>query len=136
MLRAAQWNTGSVWETRRSTTTGSHTEPSTNSTPEAGRFSRRPVNRSSSTVTRAFSRSRRRTRALPTKPAPPVTSTLLFSRDIAALLDDGSSALEAEPQVDERPHDAPPVADEPHLRRAARMIAHRHRHFMDPVAAA
>src|SRR5262249_26274267 len=135
MLRAAPWNTTSLPSTRRSTTAGSHTEPCTNSNPDSGRFSRRPVKRSSSTVTRAFSRSSRRTSALPTNPAPPVTSTLRFSRDIAGPLELGS-ALEPETEIDERSHDAPSVADEPHLGRAARMIAHRDRHFMDAVPAA
>src|SRR5215470_6064851 len=79
MLRAAAWKTISFLPTRRSTRGASHTEPSTNSNPWAGRFSRRPVKRSSSTVTLAPSRSRRFTRLLPTKPAPPVTRTLRFS---------------------------------------------------------
>src|SRR5262245_15891857 len=134
MLRAAQWNTVSLFATSRSTNSGSHTDPSTNSSPAAGRFSRRPVNRSSSTVTRAPSRSSRRTRALPTNPAPPVTSTLRSFRDIAAPA--GLSGAKPEAQVDEGLHDAPSVADEPHLGRTARMIAHRHGHFLHPVAAA
>src|SRR5512143_2221108 len=149
MLRAAAWITTSLAPTSGSTTAGSHTVPFTNSKPEPGRFSRRPVNRSSSTVTRAPSRSRRRTRLLPTKPAPPVTSTRrpasaaipagagAFS---SAGLDDtgppGGSALEAEPEQDEGSQDAPAVAQRAHLRGAPRMIAHGHRRLPHAVTAA
>src|SRR5262245_17206719 len=135
MLRAAAWNTTSASATSFSTIAGSHTEPFTNSKPLRGRFSSRPVKRSSSTVTRAPSRRRRRTRLAPMKPAPPVTSTRAFSIGIMDGKSPGGSVAQAEPQVDERPQDAPAVL-ETHLRRAAAMIANGHRRFPDAVAGA
>src|SRR6266542_3665159 len=135
MLRAAQWNTTSCPAITRSTVAGSHTVPWTNSNPVAGRFSRRPVNRSSSTVTRASSASRRLTSALPTNPAPPVTSTRF---PLKPMLPSSSlrSALEPEAQHDQRPEDAPAVAQQVHLGRAPRMIAHRDRRLPHAIAAA
>src|SRR6185503_18074755 len=135
MLRAAAWNTISASATSLSTIAGSHTEPCTNSNPLRGRFSSRPVNRSSSTVTRAPSRIRRRTRLLPMKPAPPVTSTRAFSIGIMDADAPMGSVAQAEPQVDEGPQDAPTVL-EAHLRGAATMIANGHRRLPDAVAGA
>src|SRR5215467_5651653 len=136
MLRAAAWNTTSASATSFSTIAGSHTEPFTNSKPLRGRFSIRPVNRSSSTVTRAPSRRRRRTRLAPMKPAPPVTSTRAFSMGIMGeMLRRQGSVAEAEAQVDERAQDAPAVL-EAHLGGAAAMIADGHGGFLHAVAAA
>src|SRR5262249_53459524 len=136
MLRAAAWNTTSASATSRSTTAASQTEPSTNSQPLRGRFSSRPVNRSSKTVTRAPSRISRRTRLLPMKPAPPVTSTRAFSRGIMGWRVSGGSVTESEAQVDERAQDAPAVAEQAHLRGAAPMIADGHRGLLHAVAGA
>src|SRR5689334_2471323 len=137
MLRAAAWNTISASVTSFSTIAGSQTEPFTNSKPFRGRFSSRPVNRSSSTVTRAPSRMRRRTRLAPMKPAPPVTSTRAFS---IGIMDGGApkgwgSVAQAEAQVDERAQDAPAVL-EAHLRGAPSMITDGHRSLLDAVARA
>src|SRR5262245_6328397 len=135
MLRAAAWNTTSASATSFSTIAGSQTEPFTNSKPLRGRFSSRPVKRSSSTVTRAPSRIRRRTRLLPMNPAPPVTRTRAFSIGIMAGTSPEGSVTQAEPQVDERPQDAPAVLPA-HLRGAAAMIANGHRRFLHAVAGA
>src|ERR1043166_2770821 len=134
MLRAAAWNTTSASPTSFSTMRGSQTEPWTNSKPRGGRFSSRPVNRSSSTVTRAPSRSRRRTRLLPTKPAPPVTSTGEFSSGINGDGPPKVSVSRAQPEEDERAQDAPAVPEQSHLRGAPPMIADGDRGLADPIA--
>src|SRR5262245_47831891 len=135
MLRAAAWNTTSASATSFSTIAGSHTEPFTNSKPLRGRFSSRPVKRSSSTVTRAPSRRRRRTRLAPMKPAPPVTSTRAFSIGIMDGTSPRGSVAQAEAQVDEGAQDAPTVL-EAHLGGAAAMIADGHRRLLHAVAGA
>src|SRR5262245_46004803 len=136
MLRAAAWNTTSASRTSFSTVAASHTEPWTNVQPSCGRFSSRPVNRSSRTVTRAPSRISRRTRLLPMKPAPPVTSTRAFSRGIMGSGFSGGSVTEPKAQVDERAQDAPAVAEQAHLRGAPAMIADGHRRLLYAVARA
>src|SRR5437667_7802130 len=76
---AAWWKTPSTPATARRTTTASRRSPSTTSTSRAVRFSRRPVEKSSSTRTRSPRPTSASTRLEPMKPAPPVTRYRLLT---------------------------------------------------------
>ncbi len=125
MLRAAMWKTTEASADELADEGACRvTEPSTNSTP-VGRISSRPVNRSSSTVTRA--------------PASHQAADERATDETGAARDQDASAaerafdlarssLDPEAQEERRPEQAPPVAQAAHLRVAlVRVVADRAR---------